>query len=57
VLLLGLGVVLLLLPLVQEREWHGSAKWLLAEPSQWRHCSMAAVASSRSSPFSYAMMW
>jgi EmrB/QacA subfamily drug resistance transporter len=30
VLLLGLGVVLLLLPLVQEREWHGSAKWLLA---------------------------
>ncbi len=30
VLLLGVGVVLLLLPLVQEREWHGSAKWLLA---------------------------
>jgi MFS family permease len=29
VLLLGVGVVLLLLPLVQEREWHGSAKWLL----------------------------
>jgi EmrB/QacA subfamily drug resistance transporter len=27
--LLGLGVVLLLLPLVQERTWHGSAKWLL----------------------------
>jgi EmrB/QacA subfamily drug resistance transporter len=30
VLLLGLGVVLLLLPLVQEREWQGSAKWLIA---------------------------
>jgi EmrB/QacA subfamily drug resistance transporter len=30
VLLLGLGVVLLLLPLVQERQWHGPAKWLLA---------------------------
>src|SRR3954466_3531008 len=30
VLLLGVGVVLLLLPLVQEREWNGSAKWLLA---------------------------
>jgi EmrB/QacA subfamily drug resistance transporter len=29
VVLLGVGVVLLLLPLVQEREWHGSAKWLL----------------------------
>lgn len=29
VLLLGVGVVLLLLPLVQEREWHGSWKWLL----------------------------
>jgi EmrB/QacA subfamily drug resistance transporter len=29
VVLLGLGVVLLLLPLVQEREWHGDAKWLL----------------------------
>ena len=29
VLLLGVGVVLLLLPLVEEREWHGSAKWLL----------------------------
>src|SRR4051812_22227789 len=27
--LLGLGVVLLLLPLVQEREWQGNAKWLL----------------------------
>jgi EmrB/QacA subfamily drug resistance transporter len=30
VLLLGLGVVLLLLPLVQEREWQGQGKWLLA---------------------------
>ncbi|WP_433615192.1 MFS transporter [Dactylosporangium sp. CA-139114] len=30
VVLLGLGVVLLLLPLVQEREWHGPVKWLLA---------------------------
>jgi len=29
VLLLGVGVVLLLLPLVQEREWAGPAKWLL----------------------------
>ncbi|MBU2665431.1 MFS transporter [Actinoplanes bogorensis] len=29
VLLLGVGVVLVLLPLVQEREWHGSGKWLL----------------------------
>jgi EmrB/QacA subfamily drug resistance transporter len=29
VTLLGVGVLLLLLPLVQEREWHGSAKWLL----------------------------
>ncbi|WP_433218210.1 MFS transporter [Dactylosporangium sp. CS-047395] len=29
VVLLGLGVVLLLLPLVQEREWPGPAKWLL----------------------------
>jgi EmrB/QacA subfamily drug resistance transporter len=29
VLLLGVGVLLLLLPLVQEREWHGPAKWLL----------------------------
>jgi EmrB/QacA subfamily drug resistance transporter len=29
VLLLGVGVLLLLLPLVQEREWHGNAKWLL----------------------------
>jgi EmrB/QacA subfamily drug resistance transporter len=29
VLLLGAGVVLLLLPLVQEQQWHGSAKWLL----------------------------
>jgi EmrB/QacA subfamily drug resistance transporter len=27
--LLGAGVLLLLLPLVQEREWHGPAKWLL----------------------------
>ncbi|GAA0497681.1 MFS transporter [Paractinoplanes deccanensis] len=30
VALLGLGVVLFLLPLVQEREWQGNAKWLLA---------------------------
>src|SRR4051794_21420286 len=29
VVLLGLGVLALLLPLVQEREWHGAAKWLL----------------------------
>lgn len=29
VLLLGAGVVLLLLPLVQEREWHTPLKWLL----------------------------
>jgi EmrB/QacA subfamily drug resistance transporter len=29
VLLLGLGVVLVLLPLVQERQWHGPLKWLL----------------------------
>ncbi|MEU0936701.1 MULTISPECIES: MFS transporter [unclassified Embleya] len=29
VLLLGSGVVLLLLPLVEERQWQGSAKWLL----------------------------
>ena len=29
VVLLGLGVLLVLLPLVQEREWHGPAKWLL----------------------------
>ncbi|MEN3615477.1 MFS transporter [Plantactinospora sp. ZYX-F-223] len=29
VLLLGLGVVLLLLPLVQQRQWHGPLKWLL----------------------------
>jgi MFS family permease len=29
VLLLGAAVLLLLLPLVQEREWPGSAKWLL----------------------------
>ncbi|GIF25568.1 EmrB/QacA subfamily drug resistance transporter [Actinoplanes tereljensis] len=29
VALLGTGVILLLLPLVQEREWHGPAKWLL----------------------------
>jgi EmrB/QacA subfamily drug resistance transporter len=27
--LLGAAVLLLLLPLVQEREWHGPAKWLL----------------------------
>ena len=30
VALLGLGVTLVLLPLVQEREWQGSWKWLLA---------------------------
>jgi EmrB/QacA subfamily drug resistance transporter len=30
VVLLGVGVLLLLLPLVQEREWHGNSKWLLA---------------------------
>jgi EmrB/QacA subfamily drug resistance transporter len=29
VVLLGAAVILLLLPLVQEREWHGPAKWLL----------------------------
>ncbi|WP_285683910.1 MFS transporter [Actinoplanes sp. NBRC 103695] len=29
VLLLGTSVLLLLIPLVQEREWHGPAKWLL----------------------------
>jgi EmrB/QacA subfamily drug resistance transporter len=29
VVLLGAGVLLLLLPLVQEREWQGPAKWLL----------------------------
>jgi EmrB/QacA subfamily drug resistance transporter len=29
VLLLGVGVALLLLPLVQERQWHGAGKWLL----------------------------
>ena len=29
VLLLGAGVVLLLLPLVQEQQWHAAAKWLL----------------------------
>ena len=29
VLLLGLGVLLVLLPLVQERAWQGQAKWLL----------------------------
>jgi MFS family permease len=29
VVLLGLGVLLVLLPLVQEREWQGPAKWLL----------------------------
>jgi EmrB/QacA subfamily drug resistance transporter len=28
--LLGVGVLLLLLPLVEEREWHGNRKWLLA---------------------------
>ena len=27
--LLGLGIVVLLLPLVQERQWEGSVKWLL----------------------------
>src|SRR3954451_8732686 len=30
VVLLGAGVLLLLLPLVQEREWPGDGKWLLA---------------------------
>jgi EmrB/QacA subfamily drug resistance transporter len=30
VVLLGVGVLLLLLPLVEEREWHGNRKWLLA---------------------------
>lgn len=30
VLLLGVGIVLFLLPLVQERQWAGPAKWLLA---------------------------
>lgn len=29
VVLLGVGVVCLLLPFVQERQWHGAAKWLL----------------------------
>ena len=29
VLLLGTGVLLVLLPLIHERDWHGSAKWLL----------------------------
>ncbi|MEV5709114.1 MFS transporter [Actinoallomurus sp. NPDC052274] len=29
VLILGVGVVALLLPFVQEEQWHGSAKWLL----------------------------
>ena len=29
VVLLGLGVLLVLLPLVEEREWQGPAKWLL----------------------------
>ncbi len=29
VLLLGVGVVVLLLPFVQEQQWHGSGKWLL----------------------------
>jgi EmrB/QacA subfamily drug resistance transporter len=33
VLLLGVGVVLLLLPLVQEREWAGPQKWLLLPAS------------------------
>ncbi|GGL09363.1 MFS transporter [Mangrovihabitans endophyticus] len=33
VALLGAGVLLLLLPLVQEREWHGNAKWLLVVAS------------------------
>ncbi|GAA2371615.1 MFS transporter [Dactylosporangium salmoneum] len=30
VVLLGVGVLLLLLPLVQERQWPGAGKWLLA---------------------------
>jgi EmrB/QacA subfamily drug resistance transporter len=29
VLLLGTGVLLVLLPLIQARDWHGNAKWLL----------------------------
>jgi EmrB/QacA subfamily drug resistance transporter len=29
VVLLGVGVLLLLLPLVEEREWHGAGKWAL----------------------------
>lgn len=29
ILLLGTGTVLLLLPLVQQQQWHGAAKWLL----------------------------
>ncbi|GAA1247326.1 MFS transporter [Kitasatospora nipponensis] len=29
VLLLGAGIVLLLLPLVEQQQWHGDAKWLL----------------------------
>jgi hypothetical protein len=29
VVLLGVGVVALLLPFVQEQQWHGRAKWLL----------------------------
>lgn len=29
VVLLGVGVLLLLLPFVREREWHGGTKWLL----------------------------
>ncbi|MDJ1133525.1 MFS transporter [Streptomyces iconiensis] len=29
VLLLGLGVVAVMLPLVEERQWHGQGKWLL----------------------------
>jgi EmrB/QacA subfamily drug resistance transporter len=33
VVLLGTGVVLLLLPLVQEQQWHGRAKWLLVVAS------------------------
>lgn len=33
VLLLGGGVVCLMLPLVQEQQWHGQGKWLLLIPS------------------------
>ncbi|MCC9307800.1 MFS transporter [Kitasatospora sp. RB6PN24] len=32
-LLLGCGVVLILLPLVEEQSWHGPAKWLLLVPA------------------------